>query len=143
MIVPHLWFEFQARVIKLFCNASDCLDLGWQDIHGSVQWRPIRMIAILYSTILFVQQLIFIENSTFSTKGDMLHKRALFGQAEQRAEIKERPNSVFPFGLHLRGPDTGRMGSTLKKQNSLVWPITPMKSNRRSDDILASICGVN
>jgi hypothetical protein len=50
MIVTHPWFEFEALVIKLFCGATDLLDLGWQDIRGLVQWRAIRVIVMLAKT---------------------------------------------------------------------------------------------
>jgi hypothetical protein len=41
------WLEFEALGIKRFWNATDWVGLGWQDIHGLVEQRPIRVIAIL------------------------------------------------------------------------------------------------
>jgi hypothetical protein len=37
-------------MIELFCNPTDLVDLGWQDIRGLVQRRRIRRIAMLAKT---------------------------------------------------------------------------------------------
>jgi hypothetical protein len=50
IIVKCRWFEFEAVVTKLCCNPTDVVDLGWQDIRGLVEQRPIRVIAMLAKT---------------------------------------------------------------------------------------------